>query len=169
MEDLRQDAAYWIKKLELQRHPEGGWYRETYRSGEMVGKEGLPERFTGSRALATSIYFLLEGTDFSSFHRIRSDEIWYFHDGSPLTVHILGTEGYSTLSLGRGEKQGQQPQGVVFAGKWFGATVDDPTSYSLVGCSVAPGFDFQDFELADAANLLAEFPKHKDLIRKLTR
>lgn len=157
-------ALDWIRTLDLAPHPEGGWFAETHRSRGQMGAAALPTGFTGERAFLTSIYFLLEGHQVSRFHRLRSDEIWYFHAGAPLTLHLLDEMGTRTLPL-NGHGAFQQ---VVTAGCWFGASVDEPQAYTLVGCAVAPGFDFQDFELADAASLLALYPQQEALIRRFT-
>src|SRR5262245_54427308 len=137
-------ARHWIEKLSLARHPEGGWYRETYRSGETIRRDHLPPRFDGDRAFSTAIYYLLESGDFSALHRIRQDEVWHHYDGSSLTLHLISPAGeYSTLSLGRG--RAGSPQAVTPASWFFAATVDEPDSCTLAGCTVAPGFDFADF------------------------
>ena len=165
-----QNAEYWIRALELAAHPEGGHYRETYRSAETVSGAALPERFSGDRCFATSIYYLLESGEVSRLHRIRSDEIWYHHAGAPVIIHVLAPGGgYRALKLGRDIEAGEAPQAVVRAGCWFGAAVEGDESYCLAGCSVAPGFDFADFELASRDALLEEFPHHRDIIMKLTR
>lgn len=144
---MRSDEL--IKLLDLQQHPEGGWYREVYRSAESVPQAGLPERFNGSRSYCTSIYFLLSGGNVSAFHRIKQDELWHFYEGDGLTVHVIDKAGaYLQKRLGRNIKTGESFQQVVEAGCWFGATVEDG-GYALVGCTVAPGFDFADFEMAE--------------------
>ena len=159
-----------ITKLKLQPHPEGGWYRETYRATESLPSNALPERFDGQRSHATAIYFLLNSESFSALHRIKSDEQWHFYSGSSLTVHVVHPDGrYAPIKLGQNLAQGETFQAVVPYGCWFGATVDSPDSYALVGCSVAPGFDFADFEMADRENLSKEFPHHTELIARLTR
>lgn len=161
-------AQFWIDTLGLTRHPEGGWFRETYRASESIPACGLPDRFTGPRSFCTAIYFLLERGEFSALHRIGSDEIWHFHEGSPLTVHILtpGGEQYKIL-FGRDAKKGERFQAVAPAGCWFGA--ETTGDFSLVGCTVAPGFDFRDFEMADRTDLSHRFPHYAALINRLTR
>jgi predicted cupin superfamily sugar epimerase len=162
------DAQQWISRLALVRHPEGGWYRETYRSGEVVRRECLPPRFGGDRAFSTAIYYLLESGDFSALHRIRQDEVWHHYDGSSLTLHLISPDGaYSTLGLGRGG--GQTPQAVTPAGWHFAASVDDANSFTLAGCTVAPGFDFADFELPSRAELCGAYPHLRDVLERLTR
>jgi uncharacterized protein len=160
-----KDARYWIKKLELAKHPEGGYFKETYRSNETIFAAALPPRFDGNRAFSTAIYFLLTAVECSSLHRIKSDEMWHFHAGSELIIHIIEPTGsYSQIKLG-----GDRFQAVVPAGCWFGATVDEPQSYALVGCTVAPGFDFADFELARRDELIAQYPRLRGIIERLTR
>jgi uncharacterized protein len=164
------DAKVWIDTLQLRPHPEGGYFRETYRSEETVAKAALPARFQGDRAFSTAIYYLLDGDDFSALHRIKQDEVWHFYDGSSLTIHVIDVEGnYSTTLLGRNPAAGEVPQAVVRAGCFFGATVNRVRSYSLVGCTVAPGFDFADFELPGREELCRLFPRHRPIIEKLTR
>ncbi len=161
-------ATFWISTLGLTHHPEGGWFRETYRSPESYAVEVLPNRFSGPRSFCTAIYFLLERGEFSALHRIKSDEIWHFHDGAALTVYVLTPAGeqYEIL-LGRNAEKGERFQAVVPAGCWFGAATHGV--FSLVGCTVAPGFDFNDFEMAERDNLTALFPHHAALINRLTR
>ncbi len=167
---MHQDAADWIKCLNLERHPEGGYFRESYRAAETIATEGLPARFGGPRSCSTAIYFLLEGNDFSALHRIRSDELWHFYAGSALSVHVIYPQGhYRTLQLGGNWQKGQSFQATVPAGCWFGATVDEPGSFALVGCTVAPGFDFADFEMGERGALLERYPQHRGIIEKLTR
>jgi len=161
-------AEYWIEILALNRHPEGGWFAETYRAGESIPADALPVRFHGQRSFCTAIYFLLERGDFSALHRIKSDEIWHFYAGSPLTVQVITSGGeLQEILLGRDPSKGQRLQAVVPAGCWFGA--ETRGSFALVGCTVAPGFDFTDFEMAEQAALLERFPQHGSLIKRLTR
>jgi uncharacterized protein len=164
------DAKYWIEKLELLPHPEGGFYRETYRAEEVIPKSALPERFSGDRVFSTCIYFLLEGGDFSAFHRIRQDELWHFYDGSTLAIHVIDRHGaYSKISLCRNVDKGNSLQAVVKAGCYFAAETICKDSFSLVGCTVAPGFDFDDFELPGKAKLIDLFPEHAELIECLAK
>jgi len=163
-------AHQWIDGLELRGHPEGGYYRESYRSDEIMSREHLPARFSGDRAFSTAIYYLLEGEDFSALHVIKSDELFHFYDGSSLTVHVIDPDGtHTVIRLGRNITAGEVPQAVVRAGRLFGALVEDTTSFALVGCTVAPGFDFADFEVPDRAQLLSRYPQHRKLIERLTR
>jgi uncharacterized protein len=159
-----------IKGLSLERHPEGGYYRQTYRSKGTIPVSVLPAGFTGSRSFATGIYFLLAGDDFSAFHRIRSDEMWHFYAGSSLIIHVIHPGGeYDQIRLGRDILGGEVFQAVVTGGCWFAAHLNDPSDYALVGCTVAPGFDFDDFELADCQDLNEKYPQHAAIITKLTR
>jgi len=149
-------------------HPEGGFYREVYRSDEGAGRKALPARYSGSRVFSTSIYYLLRSQDISRFHRIASDEIWHFYAGSSLTLHVIDLRGgYQAVHLGIEGQRRQQPQQVIKRGCWFAATVDNPRQYTLMGCTVAPGFDFADFELADQNTLAALCPGKAALIRRL--
>jgi predicted cupin superfamily sugar epimerase len=164
------DALTWIERLRLQRHPEGGYYRETYRCPEGIARAHLPARFGGDRAFSTAIYFLLQAGDFSALHTIKQDEVWHFYDGAPLTVHVLDADGtHTALRLGRDIERGEELQAVVRAGQVFGAAVEDEGAYAQVGCTVAPGFDFADFEMPTRAELCARYPQHRALIERLTR
>ena len=160
-------AADWISALGLIPHPEGGFYRETYRSAETIDASHLPPRFGGPRAYSTAIYFLLPGDQISALHRIKSDEVWHFYAGSPVTLTLIHPDG--RLDEQRLGAETERFQAIVPAGCWYGAVVDDPTAWALLGGTVAPGFDFADFELADRATLLARFPRHRDRILRLTR
>ena len=165
-----RDAKYWIKKLELEPHPEGGYFRQTYRSGMTIARQALPEGFAGDRAASTAIYFLLEGKNFSAFHRLRSDEVWHFYAGSALAVHVIERSGkYTEIFLGDDAEAGQTFQAVVPAGCWFASHVADWKSWALAGCSVAPGFDFEDFEMAGREELVRLYPQHREVIERLTR
>ncbi len=159
---------YWVERLGLQPHPEGGLYAETYRSsGRHTGEY---EDFPGQRSFATGIYFLLPAGVFSALHRIRSDELWHFYCGAPLEIAAIDREGeLSIKTLGLDLERGQAPQHVVSAGAWFGASVTAASGYTLVGCTVAPGFDFLDFELARRGELMARYPQHAHLIARYTR
>ncbi len=160
-------AADWIDRLDLQTHPEGGYYRETYRS-QACFSDAIGGKFPDGRNHSTAIYFLLEKNNYSAFHRIRSDELWHFYDGDGLDIHVIDPQGeYTCLRLGTGE--GRLPQAMVAAGCWFASEVVSGGSFALVGCTVAPGFEFSDFELADGVALSAVFPQHHHLIRRLTR
>jgi predicted cupin superfamily sugar epimerase len=159
-----REAKYWIEKLALVQHPEGGYYRETYRSAETIPQSGLPGRFDGPRTFSTAIYFLLPAGEISALHRIKSDEVWHFYDGGSLTIHVLSDAGeYAPIELGSEAEH----QAVVAAGCWFGAEVRQG-DFVLAGCTVAPGFDFRDFEMADRF-LCSNYPAHRALIERLTK
>jgi len=156
-----KDAGYWIEKLELQKHPEGGWYKEVYRSKDKVDTPA------GSRSEGTCIYYLLEKEDFSAFHRIRSDEIWHFYTGSS-AVEILWIDGRELHTSFLGQGDGEHFQIVVLKNHWFAARLVNKKGFALVGCTVAPGFHFPDFELADEI-LLQEYPELRSKIKSLIR
>lgn len=161
-------AKDYIKKFNLTPHPEGGYYKEIYRAEGVIPQSALPMRYNGGRAYSTSIYYLLESNDVSSLHRLSSDEQWFHLDGSALTIHSISPDGqYSQYRIGKNLVKGELLHAVVPHGSWFGGTVDEPDSFSLVGCIVAPGFDFDDFELAKREELIRQFPQHKSLIEKL--
>jgi predicted cupin superfamily sugar epimerase len=167
---MTMDACYWIDKLELTPHPEGGFFRQTYKAPLTIDRSALPASFNGSRSAATAIYFLLEGPDFSAFHRLAADEMWHFYAGGALLVHIIEADSrHSMLRLGSNADRGEIFQAVVPAGCWFGSCLAEPDTYALVGCTVSPGFDFADFEMADRASLTATYPQHGALIERLTR
>ena len=162
-------AAYYVQAFAMQPHPEGGYFAETYRSTESISQSALPGRFRGERSFCTAIYFLLESHHVSAFHRITSDEIWHFYAGGPLEIFVISATGELTIiRLGNNPEQGEVFQAVVPAGCWFGSKPTVGVDFSLVGCTVAPGFDFADFEMADRFNLLAEFPQHRAVIEMLT-
>jgi uncharacterized protein len=167
---LGKTAKYWIERLKLEAHPEGGYFRQTYRSDLVIAREALPAGFAGARAASTAIYFLLEGKNFSAFHRLRSDEVWHFYVGSPLVVDVIAPSGArSAILLGSDLEAGQVPQAVVPAGCWFASHVGEWKSFAVVGCTVAPGFDFADFEMGKRAELVAKYPQHREVIERLTR
>lgn len=159
-------VSEYIQALNLQPHVEGGYYKETYRSAIENDYAG----FSGTRSVSTGIYFLLRKGEFSAFHRIKSDEMWHFYDGDPLSIYIIANSGQlKVVKLGVDLKNGQQPQAVVPAGCWFASRVEAPGQFALVGCTVAPGFDFCDFEMAERYTLLTDYPQYGDIITELTR
>jgi uncharacterized protein len=160
----------YITHLQLQPHPEGGYYKETYRSEGLIARQCLPGDFQGDRNYSTAIYFLLQQGDFSAFHRIKSDECWHFYDGATLLVHEITPQGnYKSTRLGRNISKGEVFQYVVPANHWFASEPAPGSEFSLVGCTVAPGFDFGDFEMAKGDELLKAFPSHGELVRRLCR
>ena len=155
---MSKTAKYWIEKLGLEKHPEGGWFKEIYRSADLVQTEN------GQRSAGTSIYYLLEGNDFSALHRIRSDEIWHFYTGSSsVEISWIENKQLKTVRVGVDVDSGECLQYVVPKNCWFAARLTDINGFALVGCTVSLGFDFNDFELADET-LLRKFP---DLIHQL--
>ncbi|WP_143310158.1 cupin domain-containing protein [Chitinophaga vietnamensis] len=167
---MQHSAAWWREHLQLQSHVEGGAFRETYRSEWKLDMATLPAGMKGNRNASTCIYFLLETGEISAFHRIAADEIWHFYDGSTLTIYEIEPGGnLRTHKLGRNILAGEQLQVVIAAGNWFASRVEAPDSYALTGCTVAPGFDFADFELAERSPLQAAYPQHAALIAELTR
>ena len=158
-----------IKSLDLQPHPEGGYFKETYRSIGEINKDSLDANYNGTRNYSTCIYFLLTSDTFSAFHRIKQDEIWHFYDGATIKLHTISPKGqHSEYKIGRNFTAGEVPQLVVEGGDWFAAEVLGEDTYALVGCTVSPGFDFSDFELPNRKELTAKFPQHQDIITKLT-
>jgi|ERR1043165_2610187 predicted cupin superfamily sugar epimerase len=167
---MKFSPRYFVEKFQMQLHPEGGWFRETYRSDEIVMGEHLPNRFGDGRSFCTAIYFLLEGEQFSSFHRIKSDELWHFYAGEALDIYMIDADGkLQVIKLGSDPENGEVFQAVVKAGSWFASKPARQNSFAFVGCTVAPGFDFADFELAKGDILSKEFPQHKEVIKNLCK
>jgi uncharacterized protein len=160
-------AKYFIEHLELLPHPEGGYYKETYRSQQTFPiKEGI---FPAGRNYSTAIYYLLEQGDHSAFHKIRSDECWHHYAGDTLLIHIIHKDGtYECIHLGKHSGNGEVFQFVVPANAWFASEPAPGSSFVLKGCTVSPGFDFKDFEMAKQIELLQQFPQHAMIIQQLT-
>ena len=167
---MNKKARKYIEDFKLLPHPEGGYYREIYRAGEVILPGHLPKRYKSSRSFSTSIYFLLEGRQVSAFHRLKSDEQWNFYDGTTVIVSVINDEGsLNKYFLGKDFENGESFQTIIKRGSWFGAELKDKTSFALIGCTVSPGFDFQDFELGKREYLLKEYPEYREDILKLTR
>lgn len=165
----KNNAQYWKEKLSLTKHIEGGAFREIYRSPILLPQEVLTSDHRGSRNVCTAIYFLLEHGEFSALHKIASDEIWHHYDGAALCIYEIQPGGRLIKHLlGKNIEHGEQPIVVIPAGSWFGSRVEQPDTYTLCGCTVAPGFDFADFELANISELLLKYPRHSDIIHALT-
>lgn len=159
-----------IKQFNLKAHPEGGWYRQTYKSKESVSAKALPERFGDERAFSTAIYFLLEKGNFSAFHKIKSDECWHFYAGDPLLIYVIKQNGELEIaSLGNDFKNNQVFQYIVPANCWFASRPAPGSSYCFVGCTVSPGFEFEDFELGNPNILSVMYPQHETVIKELCR
>jgi uncharacterized protein len=162
------NAKELVRELELLPHPEGGFYKETFRSAESFADAG--EEFPAGRSYSTAIYYLLEQGDFSAFHRIRSDECWHFYAGDCLHIHILHTTGnYELVKLGSSVSKGEVFQFVVPAGAWFASEPAPGSAFSFTGCTVSPGFDFKDFEMAKVEELLEVYPGEAELVKRLCR
>jgi hypothetical protein len=163
------NGEYWIEKLNLQKHPEGGYYRENYRCQDIINKDRLLTRYNDFRNASTAIYYLLLGDEFSAFHKLKSDEIFHFYSGSTLIVHIIDNEGeYHQFKLGNNLDENEVLQLVIPHDYWFASHVSESNSYSLIGCTVSPGFDFADFSLGNREELTTLYPHLIDLITKLT-
>jgi hypothetical protein len=160
-----QAASHWIEKFGLQAHPEGGYFAETHRSRLEIPGSVWPDIYDGPRTTCTSIYFLVEEGNPSKLHRLRTEELWHFYAGDPIEILGWDAEG-NAFQLVLGPNHGFQA--LVPAGAWFGARVMQGGSYALCGCTMAPGFDFADFELGGREALLADFPQHQELIMALT-
>jgi len=164
---MNPQAKTYIKKLRLKKHPEGGYYREVYRSGERILPTHLPKRYKSSRNFSTSIYFLLDGNQFSAFHLLQSDELWHFYDGSDIIIYLITRTGdLSIKQLGKSENA--EFQIAIEKHTWFSAELENKNSFALFGCTVSPGFEFEDFKLGEREFLVKKFPRYKTLIQRLT-
>ncbi|MEI6092161.1 MAG: cupin domain-containing protein [bacterium] len=153
-----------ISYYDLKPHLEGGFYKEVYRSDGLFPSDGV---FPDGRNFSTSIYYLLPKGAVSKLHMICSDEVFHLYSGGPLTIIEIDNNGVlEKHTLGTDINSGQTFQHVVKAGSWFGAYPE--AEYAFVGCTVAPGFDFRDFKIADRSELLKLYPKHENIIKKLT-
>lgn len=168
MNFTEHNADYWIEKLELTPHPEGGYYRETIVADDEISTSVLDRYNSEPRKAYTLIYYLLKSGQSSKLHRLKSDEIWNFYAGSSLSIHVIDAAGdYTEKRLGANIHAGESFQHVVKHGAWFGADLNAKNSYALVGCFVAPGFDFKDFEMGEKSRLVHSYPQHMDIIEKL--
>jgi predicted cupin superfamily sugar epimerase len=162
-------SDYFIKKLNMIAHPEGGFYKENGASEENIFVERETLQIQETRSLWTSIYFLLRDGEVSNFHRLKSDEMWYYHAGSSLTIYMITQDGNLIKEeLGLNVEKGEKPQILVPRGYIFGSAMNKD-GYALVGCMVSPGFDFKDFELFERNYLLEKYPQYEQEILKLTR
>ncbi|MEJ6777592.1 MAG: cupin domain-containing protein [Crocinitomicaceae bacterium] len=157
-----------INELELIPHPEGGFYKETYRSEGSI-ESSMLNGFDGDRSFCTAIYFMLTKGTFSAFHKIKSDEMWHHYDGAAIELHMISPKGkHSIIIIGKDFSNGEHPQYVVPGGCWFASRVKDEASFSLLGCTVSPGFDFSDFVLPTRKEFTVLFPQHAEVIAELT-
>lgn len=164
---MHPKAKNYIKQLQLKKHPEGGYFREVYRSAEKILPEYLPKRYKSTRNFSTSIYFLLEGKQFSTFHLLQSDELWHFYDGSSVLLYIIDNHGdLSVQKFGKGK--GYHFQITIKKRNWFAAEVENKNSFALFGCTVSPGFDFDDLKIGERDEMIIKFPQHKKIITRLT-
>jgi predicted cupin superfamily sugar epimerase len=159
-----------IRRLNLQPHPEeGGYFRETYRADDVWPRSALPARYGGDRRASTAIYYLLTPTNFSALHRLESDEVFHFYLGSPVRMLQLWPDGTGrTVVLGPDVLTGQEPQVVVPRGVWQGSVLEPGGDFALLGCTVAPGFEYADYRHGDRRELSARYPAFADMIARLT-
>lgn len=158
---MHREAARLIKKLGLEKHPEGGYFRQTHKSDTMVNVED----YDGPRNISTAIYYLLTGSEFSAFHRLRSDEVWHHYAGGTLALYAIDKDGeLSKIKIGK-----DAPQSVIKAGTWFAAAPESKKLYCLVGCTMSPGFDYRDWELGRRDELVKTYPQHKKIIERYTK
>ena len=166
---MKNNYSKIITKLNLLKHPEGGWYREIYRSSDVIPAHALPLEYGDARNVSTSIYYLLTGNEFSVFHRLKSDEIWHFYLGTPLNIWMIDENGtLSSIILGQNMGANEYLQCVIKRHTWFAAGLMQTDSFALIGCTVAPGFHFSDFELGKRDELVKLFPAYEDIINNFT-
>ena len=158
------EAQYWIDHLKLLPHPEGGYYKEVFRSQQEVTCTSSPI----VKQACTSIYYLLEGIEFSGFHRLASDEIWYFHKGAVLNIHVIDGKGKHIIHE-LGDTDTGNLSIAIPANTWFASEIPSGSGFVLVSCAVAPGFDFEEFEMAKKQELMAQCPQHTLLLNRLCR
>jgi predicted cupin superfamily sugar epimerase len=160
-----------IKKLGLKPHPtEGGYFLETYRSGDIIKKDALRGRYKVDKSAGTAIYYLLTSDSHSAMHRLKTDEIFHFYLGDPVTILLLYPDGSSKLiTMGQKISNLEQMQAVIPRDTWIGAFLNEGGEYALMGTTMAPGFDYEDFELGKTDELIKQYPDREELIRRLTK
>ena len=164
----KRTADEYIAALQLVGHVEGGYFKELYKNQRKAGAAVLPDIYAGERPLASTIYYLLKSGGVSQFHQLLSDEIWFYHDGSPLVLHMISPKGTLTsVRLGLDVARGEQPQVLVPAQTIFGAEVAEKGSFGLVSCMVSPGFDYRDFRLCSYEKLMRQYPAYAEVIERL--
>ena len=159
---LNKDVVQIIKRLRLKRHPEGGYFKQTYTANTKVSIEGYDK----PRYISTAIYYMLVGDQFSSFHRIKSDELWHHYTGGSLILYAIDNGKLTKIKMGK--SRGEAPQVAIKANTWFAASLTDKKSYCLLGCTVSPGFDYSDWELGKRDELIKMYPQHKTIIERYT-
>jgi uncharacterized protein len=159
---LNKDAARLIKRLGLEKHPEGGYFKQTYTAHTIVNVEG----YDGPRPVSTAIYYMLVADQFSAFHRIRSDELWHHYAGSSLTLYAIDNGELSEIKMGK--SRGEAAQVAIKANTWFAASLNDKKSYCLLGCTVSPGFDYLDWKVGRRNELVKMYPQHRRIIERYT-
>jgi len=166
---MQKNAQYWIDKLQLLPHPEGGYYKEVYRDQGLIKQGALAESFNGDRSYSTAIFYLLDKGNRSYFHRIKSDELWHFYAGEAINIYYLERGVLHTLKLGLNLDNGELPLHIVPKNTWFAAELKTDKSFTLVGCTVAPGFDFSDFEKASISDLKEYLESYPDIINRFIK
>ena len=167
---MDEEARRIAERFGMTPHPEGGWFREVWRSSLEVEHPAMPAGRTARRCGGTLIYFLLEAGDFSAFHRVRwTDEIWHLYAGGPLELHVIDDDRRHTMQLLTTDLERGEPTALVAAGNWQAARPMANSRWAFGGCTVAPGFEFDDFEMPPAETLIAEYDEHAAIIRELTR
>lgn len=165
---MRKEVSQIIENFDMKPHPEGGYYVENYRSNIIIAEKNLPESFSGRRPTATSILYLLPQGKFSAFHKLKQDELWYYHAGEGPVLHCISPDHtYTKYTMGSGIKQNDLPQIIIPAGTFFAAEAIN--KYAFCGCVVTPGFDFADLDMPSTTQLVKMFPEHETLIRRLTK
>lgn len=159
---MKKDSKYFIEKLGLVGHPEGGFYAETYR-----GQQQIKNSDGNKRNISTAIYFLLSDTQKSHFHRIKSDELWFHHEGETLEITVIIDNQLKVIYLGKDLENGEVLQATIPANCWFASQVKNKKGFALVSCTVAPGFDFADFEMAKKQDLQTKYPQHSETFKEL--
>jgi predicted cupin superfamily sugar epimerase len=166
---MNQRAEYYIEKLGLLPHPEGGFFKETYRSSGSIKSDCLPAGYKSGRNFSTLIYYMLAGSNISAFHKLKSDEIWHFYDGSPVKIiRINENRELKETLLGKDLTKGETFQAVIPKNSWFGAELADKNSFGLIGCTVSPGFEYEDLAIGKRDELIKQFPEYRTVIEKLT-
>jgi len=166
---MKVDVQTIKDQLKLTPHPEGGFFKEIYRSNGSINEANLWKGVQGSRNFSTAIYFLLVKNQISAFHKIKQDEMWHFYCGTPLLLHMINNQGdYHLVKIGNNISNGEYFQFVVPSGTWFASEVENKDNFAFCGCTVSPGFDFKDFEMPDRKFLVSKYPHLKEIITRLT-